>query len=88
LPVSAREVVPREHWNSPRFKSINRRLTILWGGVIAVMTVSHVIAGVIDHKGTNIIFNWVIPISLVVWGSKQSTGVKDAHPAGASVLNR
>jgi hypothetical protein len=77
----AREVVPREHWNSPRFKAVNRRLTALWGGVFAVMTVSHVIAGVIDHKGTNIVFNWVIPIALVVWGSKQSTGVKDAHPA-------
>jgi hypothetical protein len=76
----AREVVPREHWNSPRFKAVNRRLTALWGAVFAVMTVSHVIAGVIDHKGTNIIFNWVIPIALVVWGSKQSTGVKDAHP--------
>jgi hypothetical protein len=77
----AREAVPREHWNSLQFKAVNRRLTALWGGVFAVMTVSHVIAGVIDHTGTNIIFNWVIPIALVLWGSKQSTGVKDAHPA-------
>jgi len=38
--------------------------------------VSHVIAGEIDHKGTNIILNWVIPIALVLWGSKQSTGAK------------
>jgi hypothetical protein len=77
----AREMIPREHWSSPRFKAVNRRLTALWGGVFAVMTVSHVIGGIIDHKGTNVIFNWVIPISLVIWGSKQSTGVKDAHPA-------
>ena len=41
----AREAVPREHWNSPRFKVVNRRLTVLWGEVFAVMTVSHVIAG-------------------------------------------
>jgi len=84
VPVSeeyARQAVPREHWSSPRFKAVNRRLTVMWGGVFAVMTVSHVIAGEIDHRGTNIIFNWVIPIALVVWGSKQSTGVKDAHPA-------
>ena len=73
----AREAVPRERWSSPRFKAINRRLTVMWGGVFAVMTVSHVIAGVIDHKGTNIIFNWAIPIALVVWGSRQSTGAKD-----------
>jgi hypothetical protein len=80
----AREAVSREHWTSPRFKAVNRRLTLLWGGVFAVMTVSHVIAGEIDHKGTNIILNWVIPIALVLWGSKQSTGAKHepaAHPA-------
>jgi hypothetical protein len=79
----ARQAVPREHWNSPRFKEVNRRLTVMWGGIFAVMTVSHVIAGEIDHKGTNIIFNWVIPIALVVWGSKRSTGEKGAavaHP--------
>jgi hypothetical protein len=76
----ARETVPREHWSSPRFKAINRRLTALWGGVFAAMTVSHVIAGVIDHRITNLIFNWAIPIALVVWGTKQSTGAK-AGPA-------
>jgi hypothetical protein len=79
----ARQAVPREHWSSPRFKAVNRRLTVMWGGIFAVMTVSHVIAGEIDHRGTNIIFNWVIPIALVVWGSKRSTGEKGpaiAHP--------
>jgi hypothetical protein len=68
----ARQAVPRQYWSSPRFKAINRRLTVMWGGIFAVMTVSHVIGGIIDHKGTNIIFNWVIPIGLVVWGIKQS----------------
>ena len=80
----AREAVPRQYWDSPRFKELNRRLTAMWGAVFAVMTVSHVIAGAIDKRGTNIIFNWVIPITLVVWGSKQSTGVKDAHPTHQS----
>jgi hypothetical protein len=56
-------------------------LARLWGGVFAVMTVSHVIADEIDHKGTNIIFNWVIPIALVISGSKQSTGVKHDNAA-------
>jgi hypothetical protein len=80
----AREVVPREHWNSPKFKEINRRLTLLWGGVFAVMTVSHVIAGVADETRTNIIFNWVIPIALVLWGVKHSTG-GEAAPAAHQV---
>jgi hypothetical protein len=74
----ARESVPRQYWDSPKFKAINRRLTALWGGVFAVMTVSHVIAGRIDHRGTNIIFNWAIPIALVLWGVKQSKPSDDS----------
>ena len=77
----ARQAVPREHWNSPRFKEVNRRLTVMWGGIFAVMTVSHVIAGEVDHRGTNIIFNWVIPIALVLWGVKQSGASESAAPA-------
>jgi Flp pilus assembly pilin Flp len=69
----ARQVVPREHWNSPKFKAINRRLTIMWGGIFAVMTCSHVIGGIIDRRATNVIFNWVIPIALILWGIKRST---------------
>jgi hypothetical protein len=66
---------------SPRnLKQVNRHLTASWGGAFAVMTVSHVIAGAIDHKGTNIVFNWVIPIALVVWGIKQSQVGDDAPP--------
>src|ERR1700742_4369050 len=48
----ARESVPRQYWDSPKFKAINRRLTALWGGVFAVMTVSHVIAGEADKRAT------------------------------------
>jgi predicted permease len=73
----ARERVPQEYWHSPEFKAVNRRLTLLWGGVFTVMTGSHIIAGAIDHRATNIVFNWVIPIALVMWGSKQSTTGKE-----------
>src|SRR5579875_2259822 len=73
----AREQVPEQYWGSPEFTAVNRRLTMLWGGVFAVMTCSHVVAGLLDHRATNIIFNWVIPIALVLWGSKQSTAGKD-----------
>ncbi len=34
----------------------------------------HIIAGALDRRGTNILFNWVVPILLVVWAAKQSTG--------------
>jgi hypothetical protein len=77
----ARERVPQHYWNSPRFKAVNRRLTAIWGGIFLVMTASHVVAGAADEKGTNIVFNWVIPIALVLWGMKQSTGPADTSSA-------
>lgn len=62
----ARERVPRELWSTPKFKAINRQLTLLWAGVFCAMVVSHVIAGEIDKRGANIFFNWVVPVFLVL----------------------
>ncbi|HEY1688787.1 MAG TPA: hypothetical protein VGF95_07960 [Solirubrobacteraceae bacterium] len=67
----AREEVPRELWSSPRFKSVNRRLTLMWGTVFAAMVPFHIAAGAIDTRPTNIVLNWVVPIGLVMWGIKQ-----------------
>ncbi len=67
----ARERVPREFWSSPRFKAINRQLTLLWAGVFCAMVVSHVIAGEIDRRAANILFNWVVPILLVLSAVKR-----------------
>jgi hypothetical protein len=44
----------------------------MWACVFAAMVPFHVAAGVIDKKPTNILFNWVIPIGLIVWGAKRS----------------
>jgi hypothetical protein len=66
----ARERVSKQYWGSPEFKAVNRKLTLVWGGVFAVMTCSHVIAGAIDRPITNIVFNWVVPIYLVLHASK------------------
>jgi hypothetical protein len=80
----ARERVPQQYWNSLQFKAVNRRLTAIWGGIFLVMTLSHVIAGGVDDTGTNIVFNWVIPIALVLWGMKQSTAPADTSSAQAA----
>jgi hypothetical protein len=68
----ARDSVPRQFWGSATFKATNRRLTTMWACVFAAMVPFHVAAGVIDKKPTNILFNWVIPIGLIVWGAKRS----------------
>jgi pyruvoyl-dependent arginine decarboxylase (PvlArgDC) len=77
----AREQVDERLWSSPRFKSINRRLTVMWGAVFAAMVPFHIVAGALDRPGTNILFNWVVPVALVVWAVKQSSAAGDDSPA-------
>jgi hypothetical protein len=81
----AREQVPQQFWNSARFKAVNRRLTVLWGGVFASMVVSHIIAGTINRPGTNIVFNWVIPIFLVLSAMKKVPEIAHEGEHGTAV---
>lgn len=74
----ARESVPRRFWSSPRFHQINRHLTTMWALVFAAMVPAHVIAGAIDTHRANLIFNWAIPIVLIVWAAKRTAKVSDA----------
>jgi hypothetical protein len=73
----ARESAPRELWSSPQFKQINRQLTTMWGLVFAAMVPAHVIAGAIDTHRANLIFNWAIPIVLVIWAAKRTARASD-----------
>jgi len=41
------------------------------------MVPAHVIAGALDTHRANLIFNWAIPIVLVVWAAKQTARVSD-----------
>lgn len=77
----ARARVPRRLWSSPQFKQVNRRLTAMWGMVFAVIVPAHVVAGVIDTHRANLIFNWAIPIAVVIWAVKRTAMVSDS--AGA-----
>ncbi len=71
----ARGSVPRRLWSSPRFVAINRQLTLMWACVFTAMVPSHIIAGALDTRRANTIFNWVIPIVLIVWAAKRTTAV-------------
>lgn len=75
----ARDSVPREYWSSSRFKQVNRQLTLMWALVFTVMVPSHVIAGVIDTRRASTIFNWVVPIILIVWAAKRTSEVTAAQ---------
>jgi hypothetical protein len=81
----ARVQVPRQFWGSERFKAVNRQLTLLWAHVFTLMVVSHIIAGTINHRGTNIVFNWVIPIFLVLSAMKKVPEIAHEGDHGTAV---
>ncbi len=78
----ARESVSPRYWATRQFKQINRQLTAMWGYVFVAMVPAHLIAGAIDTRRANTIFNWVIPVLLVVWAVKRTAAVTKT-PKGA-----
>jgi hypothetical protein len=53
----------------------------MWAFVFTAMVPSHVIAGALDTRRANTIFNWVIPIILIVWAAKRTAAVSDSERA-------
>jgi hypothetical protein len=82
----ARESVPREHWTSPVFRSVNRRISALWGGVVAVMGLGHLLAGALDPatnpvagaRPVDLILNWALPIVLILFAVQRTEQLTDA----------
>jgi hypothetical protein len=82
----AREQVDPALWQTVTFRSLNRRFTALWGAVFLAMACSHAIAGAIDTHRAETIFNWVIPIALVLAMVKYMAAAREsARPAAPSV---
>jgi hypothetical protein len=88
----ARESVPQEYWDSPRFHAINRRISAAWAGTAAVMGVGHLIAGALTAseptgyltaRPADLLLNWVVPGLLVLATVRYSRRVA-ADPAPAS----
>jgi hypothetical protein len=88
----ARESVPRQYWHSPVFRSVNRRISAAWGGVIAAMAVGHALAAWITEAGTTVpsrpvdlLFNWAVPALLRWWAVRFTARVSaEAHTAAAA----
>jgi hypothetical protein len=71
--------VPERYWGSPKFKEINRKLTTMWACIFAAMVPFHAIAGALDTRAGNVVFNWAIPLGLVVWGIKRSSAAGETE---------
>jgi hypothetical protein len=74
----AREQVPRQAWGSPTFKHVNRQLTLMWASVFAAMVPFHIVAGAIDTTRSNLIFNYAIPVALVLWAIKRTDAISSS----------
>jgi hypothetical protein len=88
----ARETVPRQYWHTAEFRSINRRISAAWGGVVAVMAVGHALAGAIEvpdqgvgllHRPVDLLFNWIVPGLLVWWAARYTQRVSAAPTPSA-----
>ena len=66
----ARETTPREVWDSPRFKQVNRVLTTTWGAVFLATAILGVIAQQVDSSTARDWLNWILPIAIVIGGFK------------------
>ncbi|WP_072802990.1 hypothetical protein [Rhodococcoides yunnanense] len=70
----ARESVDREYWDSPKFHSTNRKISLFWGATLLVMGVGHLVAGALQPlsdpgegtRSVDLLLNWIVPIVLLV----------------------
>lgn len=82
----AREQAPREIWQSPLFKQVNRALTLVWGLAFAASAALGVVAQQVD-SGTDWL-NWILPIALIVGAFKFTAWYPDHARAAAGVPPR
>lgn len=79
----AKHSVPKEYWDTPRFKTTNRVFSAAWGAVFAAMAICHLIAGTDpSNRHLNLFFNWLIPIALIIFMVKFMERYRKAHEGG------
>jgi hypothetical protein len=85
----AKQTTPREYWQSPVFLRVNRVLTALWGTVFVLNALCDVAVGFWGADPD--LFNWVVPVVLVVaavkitaWYPDHVTGGHDDHAAATT----
>ncbi len=78
----ARQTTPREYWGNLTFRQINRVLTLVWGVVFVVNALCDV--AVAFWGASPDVFNWVLPIVLIVAAVKFTDWYPD-HATGDAV---
>jgi hypothetical protein len=78
----ARNVTPRQDWESPVFVRINRVLSAAWGGAIVALGGSRVVAAIIGRHNPHsrllqVVFSAVIPVVIIVYMLRFSKSYPD-----------
>ncbi len=76
----ARQSTPREYWDSPTFRKINRVLSAAWGLALIVIGAAALLVTALDAQATStdrshlvdLLLNWVVPIA-VLWATIRFT---------------
>jgi hypothetical protein len=91
----ARESVLREYWHSPVFRAVNRRISAVWGAVVAVTAAGQLLAGAVDpatspnpgSRPVDLLLNWVVPIVLILFAisftKREADNAENADNAGS-----
>jgi hypothetical protein len=61
-----RSLVRPRRWNNPAFARLNARLTQMWAGTAALITVSHLFAASTRSSAASTTSNCVVPIALAL----------------------
>ncbi len=78
----ARPQVDSRYWGSPVFRAVNRRISLLWAGLIYAMAICHITSGYLSDHGENprnLLLNWVAPVLVVLIGLKQTGRIAEAR---------
>jgi hypothetical protein len=78
----ARPQVDPRYWGSPVFRAVNRRISLLWAGLIYGMAICHMTSGYLADHGENprnLLLNWAVPVLVVLVGLKQTERIAGAR---------
>lgn len=68
----ARDSVPQQYWDSPRFHAVNRRISAAWAVAVTTMGVGHLVSGALEGqpaalaRPADLLLNWVVPGAITV----------------------
>ena len=91
----ARERVPREYWGTLTFTKVNRVLSQAWALAIVMIGLASMAVAVLDERAgstsdaslLDLIFNWVVPIGILVFMVRFTVQYPDRVRKAAAALD-